>query len=172
MKFSVQILVVLFGLLLATALRASPFCADTQATREYFHKFCDYVAANKTNVPVIFTGGYYMRDLVSGYKIFGDKRYLHTAIAYTDWLLGKQSPRGYWLSGYSRLYLADTASALGLFIVLYNHVDHERQRKYLEAVQRYVHAIERDGLIRSSGALDVGFLLDTNGVPTKPYNQD
>jgi hypothetical protein len=156
----------------ATALRASPFCADIQATREWFHGFCDYVAANKTNVPVIFTGGYYMRDLVAGYKIFGDQRYLHTAVAYGDWLLEKQSPRGYWQTGYSRLYLADTASALGLFIVLYDQVDRERQRKYFASVQRYVDAIERDGLIRPSGALDVGFLLDTNGLPTKPYDQD
>ena len=171
-KFTVHVRVVLFCLMAATALNANPFCADTKATREYFHKFCDYIAANKTNVPVIFTGGYYMRDLVAGYKIFGEKRYLDTAIGYADWLLGKQSQRGYWLTGYSRLYLADTASALGLFIVLYDHVDHERQQKYFDSVQRYVNAIERDGLIRPSGALDVGFLLDTNGVPIKPYNQD
>ena len=33
-------------------------------------------------------------------------------------------------------------------------------------------AIERDGLIRPSGALDVGFFLDAHGVPTRPYGQD
>ena len=172
MKSTAHLLVVVCWLWSVTALHATPFCADAQATRAYLHKFCDYVAANKTNVEVIFTGGYYMRDLVAGYRIFGEKRYLNTAIAYADWLLEKQSPRGYWQTGYKRLYLADTASALGLFIVLYDQVDHERQRRYLASVQRYVDAIERDGLIRPSGALDVGFLLDTNGVPTKPYDQD
>ena len=159
-------------LLSAPALFASPFCSDTKATRDYFRAFCDYVAANKTNVQIIFIGGYYMRDLVAGYEIFGEKRYLDTAVAYADGLLEKQSPRGYWQTGYNRLYLADTASALGLFIVLHNHVDHERQRKYLASVQRYVDAIERDSLIRPSGALDVGLVLDTNGVPTKAYGQD
>jgi len=170
--FCPRLAIGLVGLLFATGLGASPFCSDTKATREYFHQFCDYVTTNKANVRVIFTGGYYMRDLVAGYKLFGDRRYLETAIAYADGLLGKQSPRGYWNSGYSRLYLADTASALGLFIVLYDHVDRERQRQYLASVQRYVNAIERDGLIRPSGALDVGFLLDTNGAPVRPYDQD
>ena len=167
-----SIIIALASLLATTGLCASPFSSDTKATRESFRQFCDYVATNKANVPVIFTGGYYMRDLVAGYKIFGEKRYLDTAIAYSDWLLGKQSPRGYWQTGYHRLYLADTASALGLFIVLYDHVDRQRQRAYFASVQRYVNAIERDGLIRPSGALDVGFLLDGKGNPTKPYDQD
>lgn len=153
-------------------LPARTFCADDKAAREYFHKFCDYVAAEKQDVKYIFIGGYYMRDLVAGYQIFGERRYLDVAIAYADSLLAKQSPRGYWQTGYSRLYLADTGSALGLFIALYDHVDKERQRKYFEAIQRYVDAIERDGLIRPSGALDVGMLLDTNGVPTTAYRED
>ena len=170
--FRQQLAVGLGCWLSGSALFAGPFCPDTKATRDYFHNFCDYVAANKTNVEVIFTGGYYMRDLVAGYRIFGDKRYLDTAIAYADWLLEKQSPRGYWQTGYNRLYLADTASALGLFIVLYDQVDRERRQAYFAAVQRYVEAIERDGLIRPSGALDVGLLLDTNGLPTRAYGQD
>ena len=100
----------------ATALFASPFCSDTKATREYFHKFCDYVAANKTNVQAIYAAGYYMRDLVAGYKIFHERRYLDLAIAYGDGLLSKQSPRGYWQTGYRRLYLADTEILLWPFI--------------------------------------------------------
>jgi len=151
---------------------ASPFCADEQATRDYFHRLCDYIVAEKKDVPVIFTAGYYMRDLVAGYTIFGDRRYLDTAIAYADRLLAKQSERGYWQTGYGRIYLADTASALGLFIVLYNHVDRDRQKKYLAAVQRYVDAIEHDGMIRPSGALDVGLKTDAGGAATVPYDQD
>ncbi len=156
----------------ATLLPASPFSADPEATKAYFHYLCDYIASEKTNCQVIFTGGYYMRDLVAGYHIYGEKRYLDIAVAYADRLLGKQSERGYWQTGYGRLYLADTASALGLFVVLYHQVDHERQQEYLAAVQRYVDAIQRDGLIRPSGALDVGFLLNAHGVPTRPYGQD
>ncbi len=172
MRKATAVTIGLWFLASATLLPASPFSSNPKATKAYFHKFCDYVATEKTNCQVIFTGGYYMRDLVAGYRIFGEKRYLGTAVAYADRLLGKQSERGYWQTGYGRLYLADTASALGLFIVLYDHVDHGRQRKYLAAVQRYVDAIERDGLIRPSGALDVGLLLDTNGVPIRPYGQD
>ena len=153
-------------------LTANPFCANEKATREYFHKLCDYIAEQKQAVPVIFIGGYYMRDLVAGYKMFGEKRYLDTAIAYADRLLEKQSERGYWQTGYVRIYLADTGSALGLLIVLYDHVDKERKQKYYKAVQRYVEAIERDGMVRPSGALDVGLKLDTNGVPTTVYGED
>ena len=160
-------------LTLSTALlTANPFCANEKATRDYFHKLCDYIAEQKQDVGVIFIGGYYMRDLVAGYKIFGEKRYLDTAIAYADRLLEKQSERGYWQTGYGRIYLADTGSALGLFIVLYDHVDKERKQKYFNAVQRYVDAIERDGMVRPSGALDVGMKLDTNGVPTTAYGED
>ncbi len=157
----------------SSLLPASPFTASETKTRDYFRALCDYTVREKAKVEVIFTGGYYMRNLVAGYKIFGDKRLLETAAAYGDWLLGKQSERGYWQTGYAgRIYLADTGSALGLFIVLYPHVDPERQKKYLAAVQRYVDAIERDRLIRPSGALDVGLKTDPNGVATVPYDQD
>ena len=75
----------------ATLLPASPFSADPKATKAYFHKICDYIATEKTNCQVIFTGGYYMRDLVAGYQIYGEKRYLDIAVAYADRLLAKQS---------------------------------------------------------------------------------
>ncbi len=153
---------------------ASPFCADEKVTREYFRHLCDYIVQEKSQVPVIFTGGYYMRDLVAGYRIFGDQRYLDTAITYADGLLQKQSPRGYWLTGYGKnVYLADTGSALGLFLVLYPHVDKNRQKRYFDSVQRYVEAIEKDGLIRPSGALDVGLRGDKDtGSLVGPFNQD
>ena len=158
---------------LTPPLPASPFTANESSTRDYFRALCDYTVRDKAQVQVIFTGGYYMRNLVAGYKIFGDKRYLDTATAYADWLLTKQSERGYWQTGYAgRIYLADTGSALGLFIVLYPHVDAARRTQYLAAMQRYVDAIERDHLIRPSGALDVGLKTDANGVATVPYDQD
>ncbi len=157
----------------AAPVLANPFTCDAKATKAYFRGFCDYVAAEKTNCEVIFIGGYYMRSLVAGYEILGDKRYLEAAIGYADELLKKQSPRGDWQTGYGHvIYLADTGSALGLFITLYDHVDKERQRQYFAAVQRYVDAIERDGLIRPSGALDVGFKSIGNNNPTNVIGQD
>jgi hypothetical protein len=59
-----------------------------------------------------------------------------------------------------------------LLIALYDHADRERRQAYVDAVQRYVDAIERDGLIRPSGAVDMGLLLDSNGLPTRPYDED
>ncbi len=103
---------VLAALLAASSSGAISFSSDSKATREYFRGYCDYVAAEKTNCEVIFIGGYYMRNLVSGYRIFGERRYLEAAISYADGLLDKQSERGYWLTGYGKsVYLADTSSA-------------------------------------------------------------
>jgi hypothetical protein len=154
------------------AAEPSPFCDECKATREYFHKLCDYIVAEKSDVQTIFTAGYFMRDLVAGYQIFGEKKYLDTAVAYADRLLAKQSERGYWGTGYGRIYLADTGSALGLLIVLYPHVDAGRQHRYLASVQKYVDAIEKDGLIRPSGALDVGLKTNAEGQATVPYKED
>ena len=152
---------------------ANPFCVDCNTTRDYYRQLCDRIVAEKADGEVIFTSGYLMRDLVAGYRIFGDKRYLNTAMAYADKLLAKQSERGYWLTGYGRsVYLADTGSALGLFITLYDHVDKQRQREYLKSVQRYVDAIEKDGLILPSGALDVGLRGKPDGGFVGPYKED
>lgn len=105
----------------------------------------------------IYVGGYYMRTLVAGYEILGDRRYLDTAIAYGDYLLQKQMPNGLWPTGYGPVYLADTGSALGLFIVLYKHVDQNRQKEYFTAVQRYVDSLQQNGMIHSNGALGTGW---------------
>jgi hypothetical protein len=47
----------------------------------------------------------------------------------------KQMSNGFWPIGYGAVYLADTGSALGLFITLYKHAGRERQKKFLDAVQ-------------------------------------
>ena len=154
-------MLLLFPLLLpaAPALRGTPFCADSKCTqtRDFFKQLCDYIVREKTTFPVIYVGGYYMRTLVAGYEIFGEQRYLDAAVGYADGLLKKQNPQGYWLTGYGGIELADTGCALELFSVLYKHVDKDRQEKYVSAVQRYFKAIEKDGLILSSGALCYGW---------------
>ncbi|MGO8718940.1 MAG: hypothetical protein ACLQMO_06950 [Acidobacteriaceae bacterium] len=158
----------------AVAQSASPFCADGNctATRQTFKNLCDFIVKEKSTFPTIYVGGYYMRDLVAGYEIFGDRRYLDTAIAYGDYLLSKQMPNGFWATGYGPVYLADTGSALGLFIVLYKHVDHARQQKYFDAVQRYTDSLQHDGMILPSGAFGTGWRQIKNGTLTGPiYDQ-
>lgn len=139
--------------------RANPFCSDEGCaeTRALLKQMCDYIVAEKATVPTIYVGGYYMRALVDGYEIFGDHRYLDTAMAYGDYLLGKQMPNGFWATGYGSVYLADTGSALGLFISLYKHSDSERQKKYLNAALRYADSIQKNGMIHSNGAFGTGW---------------
>lgn len=150
-----------------TARSASPFCSNhgCKGTRQTFQQLCDYIVANKSSGPsiirsgktisAIFIAGYYMRAPVAGYEVFGNRRYLDTAIASGDTLLKGQMPSGYWSTGYGPVYFADTGSALGLFIVLYKHVDRGRQKQYLDAVQRYVTSLQKDGMILPSGAIGV-----------------
>ena len=173
----------LFALILLSvpARAKSPFCSDPgcKATRQTFRQLCDYIVANRSSGPVIvehgknttaiFVSGYYMRTLVAGYEILGDRRYLDIAIAYGDTLLKKQFALGYWDTGYDTVNLADTGSALGLFTVLYKHVDRERQKQYLDAVQRYVEAIPKDGLIHPDGGLGRGWGHDEDGKFSKPF---
>lgn len=168
-------LILIFLLLVpapAVAQSASPFCADSNctATRQTFKNLCDFIVREKSTFSTIYVGGYYMRDLVAGYEIFGDRRYLDTAIAYGDYLLTKQLPSGFWATGYGPIYLADTGSALGLFIVLYPHVDHARKQKYFNAVKRYTDSLQHDGMILPNGAFGTGWREIKNGVPTDPIH--
>ena len=130
--------------------QGSPFCSDAGCTetRALLKQTCDYIVANKAAVPTIYVGGYYMRTLVDGYEILGDRRYLDTALAYSDHLLKKQMSNGFWPTGYGGAFLADTGSALGLFTVLYQHADPGRQKQYLDAVQHYADSIQKNGMIQ------------------------
>jgi len=168
--FAMLLIVVLF--FSCTRTPKSPFCTDCEATKAYFKNLCDYIEKEKQDVPTIFIGGYYMRTLVSGYKIFSEPAYLNTAVTYADSLLKKQSDRGYWGTGYGNIYLADTGSALGLFITLYKYVDKERQQKYFDAIKRYVTAIENDSLINPSGAIGTGWRATKEEVITGPYKDE
>jgi hypothetical protein len=158
----------------ARAESADPFCADAGCvqTRALLRNLCDYVVKEKAQFSTIYIGGYYMRTLVAGYEIFGDRRYLDTAIAYGDTLLARQMPNGFWSTGYGPVYMADTGSALGLLVVLYKHVDHDRQQKYLAAVQHYVDSIEADNMIHPNGAFGTGWRGVKDGnLQTPIYDQ-
>jgi hypothetical protein len=148
----------------------NPFCSDVGCTetRALLKQTCDYIVANKATVPTIYVGGYYMRTLVDGYEILGDHRYLDSALAYGDYLLGKQMSNGFWPTGYGAVFLADTGSALGLFIALYKHAGPERQKKYLDAILRYADSIEKNGMIHPNGAFGTGWEHVEGDTMTKP----
>jgi hypothetical protein len=170
----------LVGLLFVLILPSAPavgggeFCSDPgcTATRQLYKQLCDFIVEKRSDVPIIYTGGYYMRTLVAGYEILGQQRYLDVATAYADGLVKKQMARGYWASGYGGVALADTGSAVGLFCVLYKYVDRERQEKYLAAVQRYIAAIEKDGFLHRSGAVGDGWKTVKDGTVEGIENED
>lgn len=176
-RFVRAIVLLLAGMICVCSLQAqtgTPFCSDSGCTetRQALKELCDYIVKNKSIYPTIYIGGYYMRTLVAGYEIFGDQRYLETALAYGDYLLARQMPNGFWQTGYGPVYMADTGSALSLFIVLYDHADHQRQQKYFEAVQRYVNSIQKEGMIHPDGAFGTGWRHVVNGKLTDPlYDQ-
>ncbi len=65
------------ALLVVPALAAeSPYCDDCTATQKNLRELCDYVLQHKRDMPTIFVAGYYMRTLVAGYELFGDRKYL------------------------------------------------------------------------------------------------
>ena len=153
---------------------SSAFCSDTHCTqsRELLKNLCDYIVKEKANFPTIYIGGYYMRTLVDGYEILGDRRYLDTAIAYGDYLLAHQMANGFWRTGYGPVYMADTGSALGLLVALYNHVDRDRQKRYFEAVQHYVASIKANNMIHPNGAFGTGWRRVNDGTLVDPiYDQ-
>jgi hypothetical protein len=158
----------------ASAQPPTPFCAnsDCAPTRQKLKDICDFIVKEKSTFPTIYVGGYYMRTLVAGYEVLGDRRYLDTAIAYGDYLLGKQMQNGFWATGYGPVYLADTGSALGLFIVLYKHVDRERQKEYFDAVKHYTDSLQSDGMILPNGAFGEGWKQIKSGTAINPiYDQ-
>lgn len=150
----------------------SPFCTDYNATKQSFKNLCDFINKEKSNQEYIYVGAYYMRSLVAGYKIFGNQEYLDTAIEYADYLLEKQSPKGYWATGYGDIYLADTGSALGLFIVLYKYVDEERKKKFFDAIKLFTNAIKEDDLINPSGAIGTGWRATKEGKITGTFKDE
>jgi len=150
------IVVILLLAFSCTPQQENNLSSNYEATKTFYKNLCDFIVKEKANHKTTFVAGYYMRTLVVGYKMFGDERYLKTAINYADLLLTKQTESGYWWSGYGTIYLADTGSALALFISLYKYVDKEHQDKYFNSIKKFVDAIERDGLITPSGAIGVG----------------
>lgn len=154
----------------AIATPPSPFCNDCVATRSNLRDLCEYIVNNKRDVPTIFVAGYYMRTLVAGYQVLGDRRYLDVALTHGDALLKKQMPNGYWGTGYGPIYLADTANALGEILALQKFADPARRANYSAALRRFVSAMERDHLVLPSGALGTGFRAQPDGTITKRYD--
>ncbi|UCE03097.1 MAG: hypothetical protein JSW67_02565 [Candidatus Latescibacterota bacterium] len=112
----------------------------------------------------LFVESYFMRSLIAAHEAVGDevepevaRAWLRRAVAFGDSLLLIQNDDGYLPIGYPAGYLADMAAALCVFPVLEAYVDSARLERYEGAVRRYLAAIERDGMLLSSGAVGTGW---------------
>ncbi len=124
----------------------------------------------------IFVEGYDYRTLLALYEITGKQVYLHAARKGADNLLGKQQPYGHWGTGYGSIYLADTGSALGLFINLYQFATPQQRKKIDAAFELYCEMVlvKGDGtgkpFIHKEGWVGIGFRSIKDGKVVGPIN--
>ena len=125
----------------------------------------------------IFVEGYDYRTLLALYEITGKPEYLEAARKGADNLLGKQQPYGHWGTGYGSVYLADTGSALGLFINIYQFATPEQRKRINEALDRYCEMVlvKGDGtgkpFIHEEGWVGIGFRDIKDGKVVGPMNK-
>lgn len=128
---------------------------------------CDWMMAHTGTA--IFVEGYNERTILGAYEILGEERYLAHARRWSQHLLATQKPEGHWATGYGDVYLADTASALGLLLNICRYVPPEEQRQIQAALQRYSQLVFVKGdskgrsFVHDDGSLGVGFATDIEG---------
>jgi len=143
--------------------------ADRAKVERYFVRLAEHINRHHYELDLIYNrsiyqGGYLMRTLVAAYEITDREEFLLTAVRFADELVNLQRKDGYWVvADHGNIYLADTGSALGLLMILYKHVDDQRQALYFQSIKTYADAVIQDGLIRESGALDVGWYATEDG---------
>ncbi len=124
----------------------------------------------------IFVEGYDYRTLLALYEITGKQVYLDAARKGADNLLKKQQPYGHWGTGYGSIYLADTGSALGLFINLYQFATPQERKKIDEAFRRYCEMVLEKGdgtgkpFVHEEGCMGIGFRNIKDGKVVGPMN--
>ena len=125
----------------------------------------------------IFVEGYYYRSFLALYEITGRKRYLEAASNGTDKVLKKQDPYGFWGTGYGRIYLADTGSALGLLINFYQFAEPDQRKRIDNSLDRYCELVlvKGDGtnkpFVHEDGSVGVGFGGFKDGKAVGPMNK-
>jgi len=157
----IRFLLLYFIASIAMAGQVNPFCSDCAATRTNLRDLCDYIVKNKARRTDHLRGRLLHAHTRRWLSDPGGPALLDVALAHGDALLKKQMPSGYWGTGYGSIYLADTANALGEILALQKHADPSRRANYSAALHRFVQAIERDHLIRPSGAMGTGFRAKT-----------
>jgi len=152
-----------------------PFLVGSEPILARLRTLADWMTARPHNF--IFVEGYYYRTLLGLYEITGENHYLDLAKQGADKLLKRQTPEGYWGTGYGNVYLADTGSALGLLLNLYKHATPEEQKRIDAALNRYVDLVLVRGdskgrpFVHEDGSLGVGFRAGKDGRVTSDLNK-
>jgi hypothetical protein len=116
---------------------------------------------------VLFVEGYFHRSLLAAHEALGSPpprgeawvdpaAALGRAVAFGDSLVGAQSFRGHWKTGYRADWWADMGAAAAIFAGLEAHVDTTRARQYERAARRFLGALEREGMLRADGSVAMG----------------
>ena len=115
----------------------------------------------------LFIEGYFMRGLVAAHTTLrgtlpidaplDTPAGLQRAVGFADWMLAGQTELGYWPLGYKAVYVADMAAVVALYAELAPLVEPAHARRYVASAEKFAAALERDGMLLSSGAVGVGW---------------
>jgi hypothetical protein len=153
---------------LAAAVRPLPeigaarerYVVDPASTQLAVDALRSFFRSRPKRAPQLFVEAYTLRALVAAGTAPGTgaaSAAVASARAYADSLVATQNECGYWPLGYGEGWAADMAAALGLFMVLEPHVDAARLASYQATTEKFLHALERDGLFLKSGAVALGW---------------
>ncbi|NQT50616.1 discoidin domain-containing protein [bacterium] len=154
-----------------------PIAVGTKPILARLRQIAEWMMAHEQ--AAIFVEGYNERTLLGLYEITGQKRYLEHVRKWAHKLLKLQDPAGFWGTGYKTVYLADTGSALGLFINFYKFATPDEKKRIDAALARYVELMLVRGdstgrpFVHPDGSLGVGFTSYKDGKAqgdlNKPY---
>jgi hypothetical protein len=135
------------------------YVVDPASTQLAVDALRTFFLSRPKRAPQLFVEAYTLRALVAAGTASGTgaDAAVASARAYADSLVATQNECGYWPLGYGEGWAADMAAALGLFMVLEPHVDAARLARYQATTEKFLQALERDGLFLKSGAVALGW---------------
>ena len=152
-----------------------PLVVGSEPILAYLEKMAQWILEHPHDF--IFVEGYNNRTLLALYQITGKESYLEHARAGVHKLLKRQHEYGFWGTGYKRVYLADTGSALGLLINYYPFASDEERKQIDRSLNRYVDMMLVKGddkgrpFVHPEGSLGVGFSAFKDGKPFQSMNK-
>ena len=152
-----------------------PLAVGAKPILERLRSIAEWMMKHPTKT--IFVEGYNQRTILGLHEITGDARYLEHVRKWAHKLLDLQDPAGFWGTGYKSVYLADTGSALGLFVNFYKFATPAERTRIDTALSRYVELMLVKGdstgkpFVHPDGSLGVGFTSYKDGKAQGDLNR-